>query len=296
MLREVYGDGYLVLADYFDFVGGTGSGAILAAFTSLGMSTDQMKDFFEEWGPEMFAPGARVNRPPQGDPHDDPLAQKLQRTFGKDTELGADSLRTLLMMVLCDDASESPYCLTNNPRAPGVAADGAGEDRKLKLWQLAHASVVPSANPSLLPGARRHPDDSRGDGGAAADDRVTLPLFRQATLATHEICWTASEDQMLIVSVGSGYTPDGKSNRTPLGANAHLFTHLSYDAELSPLGLKQLDTDLESRSWARMNLAKLDPASLDSLEKAHDLRRIGRAIGTGVNRSHFAGFLGERDG
>src|SRR5688500_8493831 len=53
-LREASGNPELVLADYFDFVSGTSTGAILAASISHGMSTDALRTFYEESGPLMF--------------------------------------------------------------------------------------------------------------------------------------------------------------------------------------------------------------------------------------------------
>ena len=44
----------LVLADYFDFVAGTSTGALIAALISLGKSTDEIRDFYLESGKDMF--------------------------------------------------------------------------------------------------------------------------------------------------------------------------------------------------------------------------------------------------
>lgn len=43
-----------VLADYFDFVAGTSTGAILAACISLGMPVAKIRDFYVKSGADMF--------------------------------------------------------------------------------------------------------------------------------------------------------------------------------------------------------------------------------------------------
>src|SRR3954470_9244768 len=43
-----------VLADYFDYVAGTSTGAIIATCLSLGMRVADIRDFYIESGPAMF--------------------------------------------------------------------------------------------------------------------------------------------------------------------------------------------------------------------------------------------------
>jgi hypothetical protein len=62
-----------------------------------------------------------------------------------------------------------------------------------------------------------------------------------------------------------------------------LFTYLRYNAELSRAGLD------------RLGLADIEPQAvqqLDSVEHKGDLKRIGEAVATRIDRSHFAKFLG----
>ena len=43
------------LADYFDYIGGTSTGAIIATGLSIGMSIDQILQFYTDSGAHMFA-------------------------------------------------------------------------------------------------------------------------------------------------------------------------------------------------------------------------------------------------
>src|SRR2546423_1112795 len=53
-LRKSSGNPKLVLTDYFDYVAGTSTGAIIAALIALGYSVDQLRDFYLRSGAEMF--------------------------------------------------------------------------------------------------------------------------------------------------------------------------------------------------------------------------------------------------
>ena len=107
-LRDKTGKPELVLADWFDFVCGTSTGAIIATCISLGMSTAQIRDFYLKSGPLMFEK-ARITQRLRYAYTDEPLAkllrQQINRAVGRDENdapatLGDDGLRTVLMMVM----------------------------------------------------------------------------------------------------------------------------------------------------------------------------------------------------
>jgi patatin-like phospholipase/acyl hydrolase len=55
LLRQKLGRGDdFVLADYFDFVSGTSTGAIIAACISIGMKVSDIRTFYISSGEEMF--------------------------------------------------------------------------------------------------------------------------------------------------------------------------------------------------------------------------------------------------
>jgi len=68
------------LCDYFDYIAGTSTGAIIAAGLSIGKSVEELIDFYRETGTEMFQQTrylARLNSLYQNGP----LQQKLQEVF-----------------------------------------------------------------------------------------------------------------------------------------------------------------------------------------------------------------------
>ncbi|HEX7150204.1 MAG TPA: patatin-like phospholipase family protein [Thermoanaerobaculia bacterium] len=130
-----------VLADYFDYIAGTSTGAIIAACLSIGMRVDDIRKFYIESGPAMFN-RAGLLRKLHFKFEDEPLAVKLKEVFGAETTLGSDKLRTLLMMVLRNASTDSPWPLSNNPRAKYCAAERPDCNLNLPLWQLVRASIA----------------------------------------------------------------------------------------------------------------------------------------------------------
>ena len=100
-----------VLADYFDFVCGTSTGAIIAACIAAGMSMACIRKFYEDSGEQMFDNASLLKRLHYKF-NDEPLARMLQTEFGKalgaDPTLGSPGLRTLLMMVMRNATTDSP--------------------------------------------------------------------------------------------------------------------------------------------------------------------------------------------
>ena len=52
------------LADYFDFIAGTSTGAIIGVALSLGMTVADIRSFYLETGREMFEQASVLRRPP----------------------------------------------------------------------------------------------------------------------------------------------------------------------------------------------------------------------------------------
>jgi hypothetical protein len=129
------------LADYFDYIAGTSTGGIIAAGLSIGMSVRDILTFYQDAGAQMFVK-ANLLRRLRYKFEDEPLAKKLKEVFEVSTKLGSDRLRTLLLLVMRNASTDSPWPISNNPYAK--YNDGAREDCNLAfpLWQLVRASTA----------------------------------------------------------------------------------------------------------------------------------------------------------
>src|SRR6516165_7546336 len=123
----------LVLADYFDYVAGTSTGAIIATLVALGHSTDEIRDFYIKSGAEMFEK-ARLWERFRTKFRNDKLSAMLQEIIGVDTVFGSEKLQTLLMIVLRNSTTDSPWPLSNNPNAKFHLPGTPGRNTDLALW------------------------------------------------------------------------------------------------------------------------------------------------------------------
>jgi uncharacterized protein len=210
-LRESLGAGKnFVLADYFDYVAGTSTGAIIATAISLGMSVEKIKEFYQNSGEKMFDKAfiLAITRLAKYKYGDENLSAELKKVFGKETTFGSERLKTLLMLVMRNATTDSPWPLSNNPYAKYNDPKRADSNLNLPLWQLVRAST---AAPTFFPAEEVQLGDKKFifvDGGVTPYNNPAFQLFLMATLEPYNLKWPAGEDKMLLVSVGTGTTPN----------------------------------------------------------------------------------------
>jgi patatin-like phospholipase/acyl hydrolase len=212
------GQNDFVLADYFDFIAGTSTGAIIGTALSLGMAVADIRSFYLETGKEMFEQ-ASVLRRFRYKYEDTKLSQKLHEMFGADTVLGSDRLKTLLMMVMRNATTDSPWPVTNNPFAKFNQRELPGCNLNIPLWQLVRAST---AAPCFFP-----PEVVRVgaeefifiDGALTTYNNPAFQAFLMATVEPYNLNWPAGEDKILLVSIGTGTNPKADANLQPLDMN-----------------------------------------------------------------------------
>lgn len=206
VLRKRTGKGDLVLGDWFDYVGGTSTGAIIATLIACGMSTAEIRTFYESQGPAMFDKAFLLKRLWYAY-EAEPLAKELRRVIGAETTLGSGQLRCLLLLVMRNATTDSPWPLSNNPSAKYNDRTRDDCNLGLPLWQLVRASA---AAPVFFP-----PEYVRlgskefmfVDGGVTSYNNPAFLLFLMATLAPYRLCWPTGAGKMLLVSVGTGLDP-----------------------------------------------------------------------------------------
>ena len=208
LLRDALGAGNdFVLADYFDYVAGTSTGAIIATCVSLGYSVSQIRDFFLDGARAMFRRAPLIRQlyyRNVGTNLTARLQELLRRADGAPMTLGDDDLRTLLLVVMKNATTSSPWPLSNNPRAKYNDRGLPSCNLDLPLWKIVRAST---AAPTYFP-----PEDVTVggerfvfvDGAISVYNNPAFLLFTMATLPEYRLSWEAAEDRMLLVSVGTG--------------------------------------------------------------------------------------------
>ena len=225
-LRTRLGQPDLVLADYFDFVCGTSTGAMVAACISAGMSTDRIRSFYVDSGQQMFDKASLLDRLKYSY-NDEPLAAKLRSEFDAalghvatpgeaNATLGDARLRSMLMMVMRNATTDSPWPVSNNPRAKYNQRDRKDCNLQLPLWQLLRASTAaPTFFPPEVVTFAPHTDREYQfvfvDGGVTTYNNPAFLAFQMVTAAPYHVGWKTGSDQLLIVSVGTG----GAANARP---------------------------------------------------------------------------------
>ncbi len=207
-----------VLADYFDYMAGTSTGAIIATCLAMGMTVDAVRAFYIASGPEMFSEAAFYRR--FRSKYDrEQLAGRLMDVFGETTTLGSNSLKTLLMLVLRNATTDSPWPLCNNPAARYNDMIRSDCNLNLPLWQLVRAST---AAPTYFPPEVVQVGDHRFqfvDGGVTMYNNPAFQLFLMATVEPYNLQWPVGPERMLLVSVGTGTSPDARANLPAGGMN-----------------------------------------------------------------------------
>jgi hypothetical protein len=231
LLREELRRGpEFVLADYFDFVAGTSTGAIIATCISLGMKMADIRDFYMRSGEEMFDKAFILKRL-HYKYEDEKLAARMQEVFGRDTKLGSDKLRTVLMMVMRNASTDSPWPISNNPFAKYNARDRADCNLEIPLWQLVRASTAaPVYFPPEVVKMGKH-EFVFVDGGITMYNNPAFQAFLMATVEPYRMNWATGEAKLLLISVGTGTSPDANAGLRPDQMN------LLYNASSIPSAL-----------------------------------------------------------
>ena len=215
-LRERFGnDPAFRLADYFDLIAGTSTGAIIAATLALGLSPiDIYRDHYRKLGPTVFRKhgvwsgpiGAVLAQVTQGAyrPKFDKavLAEYLRKAVGEETRLGDERLRTGLLMLTKRLDTHSVWALGNNPKGRYFGPPASNCD--YPLWEILRASA---AAPTFFEPVRLNIGEVLGefiDGGMSPFNDPSLQALMYATLGGYGVGWPMGADKLFLLSVGTG--------------------------------------------------------------------------------------------
>lgn len=236
------------LSDIFDLVGGTSTGALIAAGIALGRSISEIAAFYLDRAPALFGAGRRwqFGLAPVFD--SDQLEAEIRREVG-DLKLGDPALRTCLAIVMKRLDTGSPWIVSNIPHAPYFDAPEDGGFIGNRHYELARLLRASSAAPTyfrqqtldIVPG---EPPGVFVDGGASPYNDPSLALLMLARMRAFGLCWPTGEDRLFLLSIGTGryrprVPPERAARSGPLRLSLDTMTGLVGDAELTTLTLME---------------------------------------------------------
>jgi len=196
------------LGDWFDLVGGTSTGAVIAGALALGYRTADLKDFYLQLAPRVFRrPFWRIiGWHAKFDA--EALRREIEAVIGART-LDSNDLITGLCVITKRMDTGSPWIVSNNPKAPYWATPDDKAyigNRHYRLANLVRASTAAPVyfDPELLPIIDGELHGLFLDGGVTPHNNPSLALFLMTTLKGFGICWPTGSDRLLICSVGTG--------------------------------------------------------------------------------------------
>jgi hypothetical protein len=201
------------LCDYFDLVGGTSVGSLLATLIALGYSVAEIRSLFWDWAPQIF------RRPWFGIPTLSPRfsssgLKKRATKLLKDRTLESPDLKTGLAIITKRIDTGSPWVLTNNPRSKywNDPPDGSYlGNRHFRIADLVRASTAAPyyfapKRIRIVPRAKRPrvPPGLFVDGGVSPFNNPALMLLMLAGINGYGFQWDLGADHLLMASVGTG--------------------------------------------------------------------------------------------
>lgn len=207
------------LADHFDLIGGTSTGAIIAAGLALGWRVGDIMAMYMRFADQVFRPRWQrwllANRY-RAEPLERLLRAALQppgtSPEAPDVLLGDAALRTGLAIVTKRVDTGSVWVVSNLPDAPHYADrhGKANGNARIPLRNLVRASAAAPMffEPAEFElGPRLDGSAQRGrfvDGGVSPYNNPALRLLELARLPVFGLRWETGPDRLMLVSVGTG--------------------------------------------------------------------------------------------
>lgn len=207
ILRKQHGDNPdFRLCDYFDLIGGTSTGSIIASCLAIGMKVADITKMYFDLGGKIFAKKYRwwnvfeVGKFIKGSYDQAPLEKQLQNVFG-DTTLGSDKILTGLCVVAKRADTNSVWPLINHPKGKYYPVN-----KDILLWKAVRASAAAPTYfiPQIIEVGGGLPTAAFVDGGVSMANNPSLQLLMVATLKGFPFHWKMGADNILLVSVGTG--------------------------------------------------------------------------------------------
>ncbi len=197
------------LSDYFDLIGGTSTGALIAAQLAMGFEVKEVRKNYQKLGPIVFSKKTRIAKIPGVGKFFtkwsiEPLEYEIKNIISGKITLGSKNIKTGLCIITKRADTFSTWPFINHP-------DGKfyEDNADIPLWKILRAS---SAAPTFFKpieleiGTPNQPDYGMFvDGGVSMANNPALQLFLVSTLKGFPYKWKIGENNLIIVSIGTGF-------------------------------------------------------------------------------------------
>jgi len=208
LLRERHNNPKLLLCDYFDLIGGTSTGAIIATLLATGRSSAELIEMYTSLGGKIFGDKYslfQIGNKMKASYDDKPLQEELKKLFG-DIRLGDDAIRTGININAKRADTFSTWSMINHPKAKYYEPQREGElgNKDYLLREVVRASTA--APTYFLPQTINIGNRQAVfiDGGVSMANNPALQLFLLATLKGFPFHWPMGADKLMLVSIGTG--------------------------------------------------------------------------------------------
>jgi patatin-like phospholipase/acyl hydrolase len=243
------------LCDYFDLVGGTSTGSIIAAAIATGRSVAEIRSIYERIAPKVFRRRWWRLTGLQSRFSAAPISDELRREFPQ-MKLDDPRIRTLLALVTKRMDTGSPWIVSNVPTAPywnAPSDNSSNGNRHLSVAALIRAST---AAPFYF-GPERIAINSLDtgifiDGGVTPFNNPAIALLMLATMDAYGLRWPLSPDGLLLVSIGTEMVPRERvCLHRAQGSDWRLSSLEPYNASVAGTFTNALGTEFRSRRSQR---------------------------------------------
>jgi uncharacterized protein len=214
-LRQRAGRSDYRLCEYFDLIGGTSTGSIIATGLALGMSVAEISALYKLLVPVIFKDPAMIGGVWTPRFKSGPLTKALGGAFGFNS-LASPNLRTGLALFCKRMDSGAAWALTNNPRWKYYDSN--------KVFMLRDLVQASAAAPHFFEGVmlslQEHDEDNPGatqasrppkqdfffvDGGVSGNNNPTLEMLMLVRDPAYGFGWSLGASQLYVLSLGTGY-------------------------------------------------------------------------------------------
>lgn len=250
--RSGAGDAFR-LCDYYDLIGGTSTGAIIATALALGLKVDDIIALYSRLGPDVFGRTAGDGVFLQSKFESKKLRRALYPTLTTKT-LGSQDLRTGLAIHAKRIDTGSAWVVTNHPL--GIFYDPAEDSGVFpnKRYRLIDLVLASAAAPTFFDEVvidiaydeKRRPIQKGYfvDGAVSANNNPSLQLFMLALEPSYKFGWKPGADNLMMTSCGTGSrrpTIDGGAFKgLPPGLRGvHALRAMVYDTQVQGIMMMQ---------------------------------------------------------